>query len=126
MNGKEVVMIFPEQDIGERVFPRDLSQYVSNFYKQKGVELLAGEKIVASEERGHQRVLETATEREIVVDGVVAGIGLEPNIRKRPIPSAPFSITSSISSCAERFTSTEIVCPSRVVAGLRHSPLQRN
>ena len=80
MNGKEVVMIFPEQDIGERVFPRDLSQYVSSFYKQKGVELLAGEKIVASEARGNQRVLNTATEREIVVDGVVAGIGLEPNI----------------------------------------------
>ncbi len=80
MNGKEVVMIFPDQDIGERVFPRDLSQYVSSFYKQKGVELLAGEKIVALEARGNQHVLKTATEREIVVDGVVAGIGLEPNI----------------------------------------------
>ena len=80
MIGKEVVMIFPDQDIGERVFPRDLSQYVSSFYKQKGVELLAGEKIVALEERGHQHLLKTATEREIVVDGVVAGIGLEPNI----------------------------------------------
>ena len=56
MNGKEVVMIFPEQNIGERVFPRDLSQYVSGFYKQKGVEVLAGEKIVALEARGNQRV----------------------------------------------------------------------
>jgi len=80
MNGKEVVMIFPDQDIGERVFPRDLSQYVSSFYKQKGIELLAGEKIVALEACGNQHVLKTATEREIVVDGVVAGIGLEPNI----------------------------------------------
>ena len=73
MIGKEVVMIFPDQDIGERVFPRDLSQYVSSFYKQKGVELLAGEKIVALEVRGHQHLLKTATEREIVVDGVVVG-----------------------------------------------------
>ena len=31
-------------------------------------------------ENGKQRVLKTATDREIVVDGVVAGIGLEPNI----------------------------------------------
>ena len=61
MNGKEVVMIFPEQNIGERVFPRDLSQYVSSFYKQKGVEVLAGEKIVALEARGDQHVLKTAT-----------------------------------------------------------------
>ncbi len=79
MNGKEVVMIFPGQAIGERVFPRDLSQYVSAFYKQKGVEVLAGERIVASEARGNQRALKTAAGREIVVDGVVAGIGLEPN-----------------------------------------------
>lgn len=80
MNGKEVVMIFPEQNIGERVFPRDLSQYVSGFYKQKGVEVLAGEKIVALEARGDQRVLTTATRGQILVDGVVAGVGLEPNI----------------------------------------------
>ena len=80
MNGKQVVMIFPGRDIGERVFPRDLSHYVSAFYEQKGVEVWAGEKVVASEARGKQRVLKTAAGREIVVDGVVAGIGLEPNI----------------------------------------------
>ena len=80
MNGKEVVMIFPGQDMGERVFPRDLSQYVSTFYKQKGVEILAGEKVVASEARGNQRALRTAAGREIVDDGVVAGIGLEPEL----------------------------------------------
>ena len=80
MNGKEVVMIFPGQNIGERVFPRDLSQYVSSFYKQKGVEVLAGEKIVALEARGNRHVLTTATKRQILVDGVVAGVGIEPNI----------------------------------------------
>jgi 3-phenylpropionate/trans-cinnamate dioxygenase ferredoxin reductase component len=80
MNGKEVVMIFPGQHIGERVFPRDLSEYVSRFYEQKGVELLAGEKIVALEARGRQHVLTTASRGQILVDGVVAGIGIEPNI----------------------------------------------
>ncbi|MGH7182359.1 MAG: FAD-dependent oxidoreductase, partial [Nitrospiraceae bacterium] len=39
LNGKEVVMIFSEKDIGDRVFPRHLAQFVSNFYKQKGVEV---------------------------------------------------------------------------------------
>jgi 3-phenylpropionate/trans-cinnamate dioxygenase ferredoxin reductase component len=80
MNGNEVVMIFPGQHIGERVFPRDLSEYVSRFYEQKGVELLAGEKIVALEARGRQHVLTTASTGQILVDGVVAGIGIEPNI----------------------------------------------
>jgi 3-phenylpropionate/trans-cinnamate dioxygenase ferredoxin reductase component len=80
MNGKEVVMIFPGQHIGERVFPRDLSEYVSRFYEQKGVELLAGEKSVALQARGRQHVLTTASRGQILVDGVVAGIGIEPNI----------------------------------------------
>ncbi|MCI0623717.1 MAG: FAD-dependent oxidoreductase [Acidobacteria bacterium] len=80
LNGKEVVMIFPGKDIADRVFPRPLSQFVSSFYKQKGVEVLAGEKIVGLEARGSQRVLKTSTGREIVVDGVVAGVGIEPNV----------------------------------------------
>jgi 3-phenylpropionate/trans-cinnamate dioxygenase ferredoxin reductase component len=80
LNGKDVVMIFPGKDIGDRVFPRALAQFVSNFYKHRGVELLAGEKIIGLAARGNQRFLETSTHREIVVDGVVAGVGIEPNV----------------------------------------------
>jgi 3-phenylpropionate/trans-cinnamate dioxygenase ferredoxin reductase subunit len=80
MNGKKVVMIFPGKDIGERLFPRALSQFVSSVYQEKGVELLAGEKVVAFKTRGDQHVLKTGANREIVVDAVVAGIGLELNI----------------------------------------------
>ncbi len=80
LNGKEVVMIFPEKDIGDRVFPRPLAQFVSNFYKQKGVEVLAGEEIIGLDTRGNQRVLKTSANREIVLDGVVAGVGIEPNV----------------------------------------------
>jgi hypothetical protein len=80
LNGKEVVRIFPGEDIGDRVFPRPLAQFVSNFYKQKGVEVLAGEKIIGLETRGNQRVLKTGSNREIAVDGVVAGVGIEPNV----------------------------------------------
>jgi len=80
LNGKQVVMIFPGKDIGERLFPPPLSQFVSSVYQRHGVELLAGEKIVALETRDDQRVLKTGSGREIVVDGIVAGIGLELNI----------------------------------------------
>jgi 3-phenylpropionate/trans-cinnamate dioxygenase ferredoxin reductase component len=80
INGKTVVLVFPGREIGERLFPGDLSEFVSSIYRQKGVELVPGEKVVASVARGNQRVLTTASGREIIVDGVVAGIGLEPNI----------------------------------------------
>ena len=80
MNGKKVTLIFPGHDVCERLFPRDLAQYVSGIYKQKGVELATGEKVVASEARGNQRALKTASGKTIVVDAVVAGIGIELNV----------------------------------------------
>jgi NADPH-dependent 2,4-dienoyl-CoA reductase/sulfur reductase-like enzyme len=80
MNGKKVTLIFPGDDICGRLFPSDLARYVSGVYKQKGVELAPGEKVVASEVRGDRRALKTASGKTIVIDAVVAGIGIEPNI----------------------------------------------
>jgi 3-phenylpropionate/trans-cinnamate dioxygenase ferredoxin reductase component len=84
-NGKEVTMITPEQIIGRRVFPRDLGIFLNGYFRQKGVELLTEERVVNVEARGDflavkTRGLKSAREREIKVDGVVAGIGLQPNI----------------------------------------------
>lgn len=80
MNGKKVTLIFPGHDICDRLFPRELARYVSGIYKEKGVELMPGEKVVASEAHGNQHALKTTSEKAIVVDAVVAGIGIEPNI----------------------------------------------
>ncbi|MGH9695155.1 MAG: FAD-dependent oxidoreductase, partial [Bryobacteraceae bacterium] len=43
-------------------------------------EVLAEEKTIGMETRGKQRVLKTSTNREIVVDGPVAGVGIDPNV----------------------------------------------
>lgn len=80
LNKKEVTMIFPGSGICNRVFPADLSKFVSEFYRQKGVELLSGESVISMEQRGTQFVLKTKSGREIVADGVVAGIGITPNL----------------------------------------------
>ena len=80
MNQKKVVLIFPGKSIGDRIFPRNLSQLVSNFYKEKGVEVLSGEKVSGLDTRDDQLVVKTSSPREILVDGVVAGIGVQPNV----------------------------------------------
>lgn len=80
LNQKKVVMLFPGKSIGARVFPHGLSQFVSNFYSEKGVEVLPGERVSGLETRGDQLVVRTSGPREMVVDGVVAGIGIEPNV----------------------------------------------
>jgi 3-phenylpropionate/trans-cinnamate dioxygenase ferredoxin reductase subunit len=80
MNGKEVTMIFPGESIGDRIFPRDLSQFINQFYKQKRVELFSGEKIIGLEKKGNQYSVKTANQKDIIADGIVAGIGSLPNI----------------------------------------------
>lgn len=84
-NGKQVTMITPEQTIGSRVFPHDLGLYLNAYYEDKGVKLLTQETVVDVEARGDflgvkTRGLQSAGDREIRVDGVVAGVGLQPNI----------------------------------------------
>jgi 3-phenylpropionate/trans-cinnamate dioxygenase ferredoxin reductase component len=80
MNQKEVVMLFPGSGLCHHMFPHDLSQFLNDFYRQKGVEVWSGESAAGLERRGAQFVLKTQSHREAVVDGVVAGIGIEPNL----------------------------------------------
>jgi len=80
MNQKEVVMVFPGGGICDRIFPADLSQFLNDFYRKKGVELRSGETVVNLERRGESLTLVTQGHQEITVDAVVAGIGIEPNV----------------------------------------------
>jgi NADPH-dependent 2,4-dienoyl-CoA reductase/sulfur reductase-like enzyme len=85
MNGKKVVMAFPGAGVGSRMFPLDLAQFLNDFYREKGVEVLPGHLVDGLETRGGRAVLKVRDqqcrgEREFVADGVVAGIGIQPNV----------------------------------------------
>jgi NADPH-dependent 2,4-dienoyl-CoA reductase/sulfur reductase-like enzyme len=80
MNHKEVIMLFPGSNICDRLFPADLAQFVTEFYRQKGIEVRPGESATALERRGAELVIKTQNQREVVVDGVVAGLGIQPNL----------------------------------------------
>jgi len=79
LDDREVVMIFPEAGIGGRIFPSDLAHFLNAYYRKKGVEVLSGELVTELQERGEQLVLKTKQGQEIIVDSVVAGLGIEPN-----------------------------------------------
>ena len=79
MNGKEVVMLFPEAGIGGLAFPRDLARHLNDFYRGKGVEVLPGEFVVGLEARPGRFSLQTKKGIEVLVDGIVAGLGIQPN-----------------------------------------------
>jgi len=80
MNKKEVVMVFPGKGICQHMFPADLSEFVTNYYREKGVEVLGGESVAGLSPKGNRFVLMTKAKRELEVDAVVAGIGINPNI----------------------------------------------
>jgi len=77
MNGKKVTMLFPGPSIGNRVYPRDLSQFLNGYYQEKGVTVAPGETATGLEERGAEVVIKTKSGKEFAADGVIAGLGIE-------------------------------------------------
>src|SRR5438067_13185104 len=73
-SGCAVTMVFPEQGIGARLFPAELADYITGYYRAKGVEVLPGE-LVEGIEGG---VVRLGSGRTLEGDGVVAGLGIVP------------------------------------------------
>jgi NADPH-dependent 2,4-dienoyl-CoA reductase/sulfur reductase-like enzyme len=80
MNGKEVTMVFPDEGIGARVYPRRLSQYINEYFLAKGVKLLPNTGVGGIIRAGDAYHVRTTGGEEIVADAVVAGIGVLPNM----------------------------------------------
>jgi NADPH-dependent 2,4-dienoyl-CoA reductase/sulfur reductase-like enzyme len=77
-NGCTVTMIFPDEAIGTRLFPRDLALSLNDYYRGKGVEVAAGELVGAVEQRdGGYRVTADGG-ATFDADVVVAGLGIVP------------------------------------------------
>ncbi len=80
MNGKKVTMLFPEEGIGGRVYPKDLSDHLNEFFRQKGVEVVPGVHINGLQKVDGSFQISTDEGSKVEVDGVVAGIGIQPNV----------------------------------------------
>jgi len=79
MNGKRVTMIFPSNGIGSRVYPQPLAAFLNSYYREKGVTLLASETVRSVRMICSKMIVITGNGREITADGVVAGLGIQPN-----------------------------------------------
>jgi len=80
MAGKKVTMIFIEDAIGSLVFPPDLAQHLNGYYREKGVEVIPNDSVASVDRDGDRLTVRTESGRLIETDGVVAGIGLRPNV----------------------------------------------
>lgn len=80
MVGKKVTMVFLEEAIGGNIYPKELANFLNDFYRQKGVEIIAGASVASLTESGSSYTVRTGSGKALEVDGVVAGIGIRPNV----------------------------------------------
>jgi NADPH-dependent 2,4-dienoyl-CoA reductase/sulfur reductase-like enzyme len=80
MVGQQVTLVFPENAISEHAFPKDLAKFLNEYYRLNGVEILAGESVVSVQKEGSHILARTGSGRAFEVNGVVAGIGIRPNL----------------------------------------------
>lgn len=78
--GRKVTMVFPEERIGAGVFPEELSTSLMQLFRDHNVRLLSGVKLSGLRRESGANVLETESGKKIAVDGVVAGIGVSPQV----------------------------------------------
>jgi len=78
--GRDVTMLVPEDGIGARVFPADLSRFLVDYYREQGVDVRTGEGLAGLQQSAGTVVLRTTHGKEIPADVVVAGLGIQPNV----------------------------------------------
>lgn len=81
MNDKKVVMVFPEVAIGDRVYPGELARFLSDYYREKGVEVVVQDTVTDLQKMGDHFTVRTRNGLDFEADGVVAGIGIRPDLQ---------------------------------------------
>jgi NADPH-dependent 2,4-dienoyl-CoA reductase/sulfur reductase-like enzyme len=79
MNGKKTTIIFPGKYLCERIFSADLAEYVTNYYKDKGVKIMSGESVKDIIEKDGKYEVTTEKGSTITTDAVISGIGIKPD-----------------------------------------------
>src|SRR5207302_4393154 len=80
MVGRDVTLLVPEDGIGARVFPTDLSRFLVDYYREQGVDVRTGEGLSGVQQNAGKMVIRTTHDKEIPADVIVAGLGIQSNV----------------------------------------------
>jgi 3-phenylpropionate/trans-cinnamate dioxygenase ferredoxin reductase component len=72
--GARVTLVFPETAIVSRILPAGLAAFVTDYYREKGVEMLGNETVASVDGRS----VSLGSGRTVDGDAVVAGLGIVP------------------------------------------------
>lgn len=79
-NGKKVTFIFLDSLLGEKKYPEPFCQFVSELFLEQGVRLVPEDTVVSVRQEEKKYKVKTRGGKEFLVDGVIAGIGITPNV----------------------------------------------
>jgi 3-phenylpropionate/trans-cinnamate dioxygenase ferredoxin reductase subunit len=76
----KVSIIFPEKGIGGLIFPEKLSNFLNDYYQEKGINVLAGELVTHITKKERTYLTEIKSGKKLEFDAIVAGLGITPNV----------------------------------------------
>ncbi|MFW9879505.1 MAG: NAD(P)/FAD-dependent oxidoreductase, partial [Candidatus Thorarchaeota archaeon] len=77
----EVTMIFPETGVCALIFPKSLSDFISDYFRENDVKVLTGELVVNVKKQNKTYLVETKGGKKLKFDAVIAGLGITPNVK---------------------------------------------
>lgn len=79
VNKVGVTMIFPEDYLAQRIFPRDMGNAIQKHYTDRGIAIFNNDVPVSFEKKSGRMATRTKSGRELESDIVIAGVGIVPN-----------------------------------------------
>ena len=81
MNGKNVTLILKDPTLGARRFPEQFSRFLSAYFTEQGVKLVPKGHVKSVVPLHDKWKVTTHREEAFFADGVIAGLGITPNIQ---------------------------------------------
>jgi NAD(P)H-nitrite reductase large subunit len=75
----EITMIFPETGICALIFPKPLSDFLNDYFREKDIEVLPDELVINVKQEDKRYLVETKSGKQLNFDIVIAGLGIKPN-----------------------------------------------
>jgi NADPH-dependent 2,4-dienoyl-CoA reductase/sulfur reductase-like enzyme len=76
----EVTMVFPDDYLVSRVFPKPLGMFLTGQYRERGIHILAGDVPIGFDKQNDRFVTRTKLGSTLESDIVVVGVGIDPAV----------------------------------------------
>jgi 3-phenylpropionate/trans-cinnamate dioxygenase ferredoxin reductase subunit len=121
--GCKVTMLFPGEAIGAGRYPHALSNFLNEYFRERGVELRTDVRVVDGRSKGEGVELALSDGANLSFDAVVAGLGVVPNTELAT--KAGLRVTDGIVVDASLRTSDPSIWAAGDVANFHHVGLDR-